>query len=54
MARLIISGGFAGAGKKWEWDYLNENDFPEAVRIDATQSQEVIFTEVIAYLTTPR
>ena len=41
-------------GHKWKWEYLNEHDFPVATRIDATQSQESVFTEVLAYLSTPR
>ncbi|MFN8439190.1 MAG: ATP-binding protein [Caldilineaceae bacterium] len=36
---------------KWKWDYLNENEFPEAIRVDATQSQEAVFAEVCTHLT---
>jgi predicted kinase len=35
---------------KWKWDYLNENDLPQAIRLDATQTQAEIFDEVMAYL----
>ena len=35
---------------KYKWDYLNDNDFPDAIRIDATQSENEVFADVMAYL----
>lgn len=35
---------------KFKWDYLNENAFPEAVRIDATRPQNVVFDKVMLHL----
>lgn len=38
---------------KWKWDYLNDHEFPQAIRVDATQVPEVVFTQVLAHLTSP-
>ena len=35
---------------KYKWDYLNDNVFPDAIRIDATQSEDAVFAEVMAHL----
>lgn len=35
---------------KFKWDYLNDNEFPGAIRIDATRTQEEVFTDVMAHL----
>ena len=35
---------------KYKWDYLNENNFPEAIRIDATRSEDEVFADVMAHL----
>jgi predicted kinase len=35
---------------KYKWDYLNDNAFPEAIRIDATQLEEEVFEEVMSHL----
>lgn len=38
------------ADHKHKWDYLNDNDLPEAIRIDATQPAEAVFQDVMSYL----
>ena len=35
---------------KFKWDYLNDNEFPDAIRIDASRSQDEVFADVLAYL----
>ena len=35
---------------KHKWDYLNEQELREAMRIDATRPQDVVFNEVMTYL----
>ncbi len=35
---------------KYKWDFLDENDFPNAIRIDATKPQGVVLREVLGYL----
>jgi predicted kinase len=35
---------------KFKWDYLNDNAFPGAIRIDATQSEEEVFDEILSHL----
>lgn len=34
---------------KFKWDYLNDNEFPDAIRIDATRTQEEVFVDVISH-----
>ena len=38
------------ANHKWKWDYLNENKLPQAIRIDATQTQDEVFRSVNKHL----
>lgn len=33
---------------KFKWDYLHDNEFPGAIRIDATRTQEEVFADVIS------
>lgn len=35
---------------KYKWDYLNNNEFPNAIRIDATRSQDKVLADVLSYL----
>jgi predicted kinase len=35
---------------KYKWDYINDNTFPSAIRVDATRSDEEVFREVISHL----
>jgi thymidylate kinase len=35
---------------KHKWDYLNENELPSALRIDATRSPDIVFNEVMSHL----
>ena len=35
---------------KFKWDYLQENEFPQAIRIDATQSPDAVFADVLSHL----
>lgn len=35
---------------KYKWDYLNDNEFTDAIRIDATRSQDEVFAEVVTHL----
>lgn len=35
---------------KYKWDYLNDNDFPDAIRIDAARSQDEVFADVMVHL----
>ena len=35
---------------KFKWDYLQENELPQAIRIDATQSQDAVFAAVLRHL----
>lgn len=35
---------------KYKWDYLNDNEFPNAIRIDATRSPNEVFIDVLAHL----
>lgn len=35
---------------KHKWDYLNDNELPEAIRIDATQSANAVLNDVMMYL----
>ncbi|MEM7113358.1 MAG: AAA family ATPase [Chloroflexota bacterium] len=39
---------------KHKWHFVQENDFPDAIRIDATRSQEDVFAEVLDYLDAKR
>jgi thymidylate kinase len=38
------------ANHKYKWDYLRENELPEAIRIDATREPQVVFDEVFGYI----
>jgi len=35
---------------KYKWDYLNNNEFPAAIRIDATRSQDAVWADVVTHL----
>lgn len=35
---------------KFKWNYLNDNIFPDAIRIDATQPQRKVLSDVLAHL----
>ena len=35
---------------RYKWDYLNDNKFDGALRIDATKSEEEVFKEAISFL----
>lgn len=35
---------------KYKWDYLDENEFPGAIRIDATRSPDEVFADVMTHL----
>ena len=35
---------------KYKWDYLNDNELPDAIRIDATRTQEEVFADVMSHL----
>jgi hypothetical protein len=38
---------------KYKWDYLNENELPDAIRIDATREPDDVLKEVLGYLEPP-
>lgn len=38
------------ADHKFKWDYLNENELPQAIRIDATSSSSAVFDQVRSHL----
>ena len=38
------------ADHKFKWDYLRDNDLPQAIRIDATQTSQNVFKEIMEYL----
>ena len=38
---------------KHKWDYLNENELPDAIRIDATREPKDVFNEVLGCLAPP-
>lgn len=33
-----------------KWDYLNDNEFPNAIRIDAARSRDEVFADVMVHL----
>ena len=35
---------------KYKWDYLNDNEFPDAIRIDAARSEREVFDEAMSHL----
>lgn len=35
---------------RFKWDYLNDNEFPDAIRIDATRTQEEVLADVVAHM----
>ena len=35
---------------KYKWDYLNENELPDAIRVDATREPDDMLKEVLGYL----
>ena len=35
---------------KYKWDYLNDNEVPGAIRIDARRSEKEVFAEVMGHL----
>jgi adenylate kinase family enzyme len=37
------------ADHKYKWDYLNENELPDAIRIDATREPDDVLKEVLIY-----
>lgn len=41
------------ADHKYKWDYLNDNELPDAIRIDATREPGDVLNEVLAYLDQP-
>jgi thymidylate kinase len=37
---------------KFKWDYLRDNELPEAIRVDASRPADVVYHEVAAHLIT--
>jgi predicted kinase len=35
---------------KYKWDYLNDNDFPDVIRINASRLKDEVFTDVMFHL----
>ena len=35
---------------KYKWDYLNDNQFSDAIRLDATRSQEKVLADTVVHL----
>lgn len=35
---------------KYKWDYLNDNELPDAIRIDATGTSDDVLKAVLVYL----
>lgn len=35
---------------KYKWDYLSDNEFSDAIRIDATRSHDEVFADAMAHL----